>query len=75
MFWHKRNHPNQTVATPQLGAREITRFDGALANDNEASDTALRGPRHSGRALPAVAFCSGLCAAGLVLVAERLLGL
>jgi hypothetical protein len=75
MFWHHRNHQNATVAAPQLGAREITRFDGTLANDNDASDATQRRPRRSGRALPAVAFFSGLGAAGLILMAERLLGL
>ncbi len=72
MFWHKPNPSLHKTRAPALGAREITHFDGVIANDNDAEGAP---PSRRGFELPAVAFFSGLGAAGLVAMAERLLGL
>lgn len=55
-------------AQNDLGAREITSFDGYAANDNGADGTPMRGPRRSASrwALPAIAFTGGLTAALIV---------
>jgi hypothetical protein len=72
MFWHNPTPSRPAARTPALGAREIAHFDGVIANDNDAEGGP---PRRSGFELPTVAFFSGLGAAGLVVMAERLLGL
>ncbi len=52
----------------ELGAREITSFDGFAANDNGADGLRKRGPGRSPSwwTLPAIAFTSGLTAALIV---------
>ena len=73
------DHNRSAFPAPQpvLGAREITRFDGAPANDNANANSSAPWRERQGHrfALPAVAFLSGLGAASLVALAEHWLGL
>lgn len=73
MSRYDRNRSTTTAPQQRLGAREITRFDGHLANDNGGAPKKKLN-RHD-FALPTVAFLSGLSAASLVALAERWLGL
>ncbi len=74
MSQFRRSHSKHSQ-TAALGAREITSFDGWLANDNSAGGSGAR-PRRSGGLtlprrlhdwkLPAAAFVCGLTAALVV---------
>jgi hypothetical protein len=74
MSWSDRNRL-PAAAAPHLGAREITSFEGVLANDNDGTGALPRGGRRTSVGLPLVAFASGLCAASFVTFAQHLLGL
>jgi hypothetical protein len=77
MSWSDHNRQQAAAALPYLGAREITQFDGELANDNTSDNAAPmpRGPRRQAYGLPVMAFATGLGAASFVTFAQHLLGL
>jgi hypothetical protein len=70
---HNRQLPAADL--PYLGAREITSFDGELANDNTDDNAPRRAPRRPAYGLPVMAFATGLGAASFVAFAQHLLGL
>jgi hypothetical protein len=70
---HNRQRPAADL--PYLGAREITRFDGELANDNADGNVPNRKPARQAYGLPIMAFATGLGAASFVAFAQHLLGL
>jgi hypothetical protein len=74
LSWSDHKRRNAAAAVSPLGAREITHFDGVLANDNDNAGAAQRGPRRTGYGLPIMAFASGLGAASFVTLAQHMLG-
>jgi hypothetical protein len=75
MSWPEHSNHLAPADLPYLGAREITSFDGALANDNDTSGSSARKPKRAGYGLPIMAFASGLGAASVATFAQHLLGL
>jgi hypothetical protein len=77
MPWSENIHQEAAVPLTYLGAREITSFDGELANDNADDGATGRrsAPRPVAYGLPIMAFATGLGAASFVTFAQHLLGL
>ena len=74
MSLYPRTDQLDRIATPMLGAREITSFDGCAANDNGTAGERPRPPQIAGWALPMAAFAGGLTAALVVTGLSDLLG-
>jgi hypothetical protein len=75
MSLSEHNRQLSAADLPYLGAREITSFDGELANDNTDDNAAHRKPARPAYGLPIMAFATGLGAASFVTFAQHLLGL
>ena len=75
MSRHPAFEPDRPSSTPQLGAIEITSFDGLAANDNGDAGRRPMPRRKAGIGLPVVAFVSGVGAASIVAFASQMLGL
>jgi hypothetical protein len=74
MSWPEHSSQLAPSQLPYLGAREITSFDGTLANDNDGTLAKPLRPLRAAYGLPIMAFASGLGAASVVTFAQHLLG-